>query len=217
MNLLPPTTVPDLSALQAHGEWSLLMRGLGGGGSRDHIAQTLLTNCIRLLDAAVNDYCLGAYALNQFHARDPRHFALGHILRATTHFESCIWHFERFIKHAKALRSLKSAEADLKLIIPSGLSFLRQDAEAQITKLRHTLAHLEGAAQRGELPSGKLIALMPIVDGLSIGDQTISWSDLARWLTDAHDCVNRLASFKPAEDYTGHNNSFNPNPLRGST
>ena len=199
MNLLPPSAIPDLSALQAQGEWSLLMRGIGGGGSQDHTSQTLLTNCIRLLDAAVHDYQLGADAISEFHGRDPSHFALGHILRATTHFESCIWHFERFIKHAKALRSLISAEADLKLIIPSNLSFLKQDAEGQITRLRHTLAHLEGAAQRGELPVGKLIALMPIDDGLRIGNHTISWDDLARWLTDAHACAKRLAGFKPMQ------------------
>lgn len=197
MNLLPPATVPDLSALQAQSEWSILMRVLGGGGSQDQLAQTLVTNCIRLLDAAVNEYCSGAYAINQFHARDPSHFALGHIFRATTHFESCIWHFERFIKHAKALRSLKSAETELKQLIPAALSFLKQDAEGQITKLRHTLAHLEGATQRGDLPPGKLIALMPTSDGLIVGDHAISWDDLALWLEDAHDCVKRLSNFKP--------------------
>lgn len=199
MNLLPPSAIPDLTALQAQGEWSLLMGGMGGGGSQDHTAQTLLTNCIRLLDAAVHNYQLGADAISQFHGRGAGEFALRHILRATTHFESCIWHFERFIKHATALRSIKSAETDLKLIIPKNLSFLKQDAEGQITKLRHTLAHLEGAAQRGELPAGKLIALMPMDDGLRIGDHTIIWDDLATWLKDAHACVKRLAGFKPVQ------------------
>jgi hypothetical protein len=37
---------------------------------------------------------------------------------------------------------------------------------------------------------------MPIGDGLSIGDHTISWANLAQWLTDAHDCVKGLASFE---------------------
>ena len=196
-NLLPPEDIPDLSRLNAWSEWAAIVRGLGGGGSRDHTAHVLSINAVRLLDAAIGDYQLGRQAILSFHSRDPSQFALGHIMRATTHFESCIWHLERFIKHARALKSLKNAEPELKALIPKKLKCLENSSEHAITDLRHTLAHLEGAALRGELPQGAVIALMPMDIGLHIGDHTIRWDSLAEWLQEAHQCVEQLANFRP--------------------
>jgi hypothetical protein len=166
------------------------------GGSSDTVAHVLFVNCIRLHDAAIREYELGRQAILAFHGRAPDHFGIGHIAQATTHFEGCIWHLERFIKHMRALRSLKSAEIELKAIISRNLSFLSQPAENQITQLRHMLAHLEGAALRGQLPKGTSIALMPLERGLTMSSHTISWSDLAQWLRDAHACIEKLARFK---------------------
>jgi hypothetical protein len=196
-NLIPPLSIPDLSKLNAYSEWAAVVRALAGGGSRDQTSHTLMTNAVRLLDASVRDYELGRAAITAFHARDPSQMAIGHILRATTHFESCIWHFERFIKHVKALRSLRTAEPELKALIPRDLSFLKHASEHAITELRHTLAHLEGAALRGELPQGAKIALLPVENGLQIADHSIQWHLLAEWLTDAHACVASLANFRP--------------------
>ena len=202
-NLLPPKDIPDLSKLNAWSEWAAIVRGLGGGGSRDHTAHVLLVNTVRLLDAAIGDYQLGRQAILAFHARDPSQFALGYIMSATTHFESCIWHLERFIKHAKALRSLKTAEPELKALVPKHLKCLKQESEHAITSLRHTLAHLEGAALRDELPQGALIALMPIESGLHIKDHTIGWLPLTEWLSEAHECVEHLANFRPPPKQAG--------------
>jgi hypothetical protein len=196
-NLIPPVDIPDLSDLQAQAEWTAVTRALCGGGSSDLVAHTLQVNCIRLLDASIRDYSLGRNAILSFHTRTPEQFGIGYIIQATTHFESCIWHLERFIKHIRALRSLKSAESELKALIPRNLSFLHQAAESQITQLRHTLAHLEGTALDGKVPQGTSIALMPLNGGLSISNHVINWNDLVQWLRDAHSCVERLAQFKP--------------------
>jgi hypothetical protein len=182
--------------LHAWSEWAAIVRAIGGGGSRDHTAHVLLTNAVRLLDASIGDYQLGRSEVLKFYARDPSHFAISYIMRATTHFESCIWHFERFIKHARALRGLKTAEPELKAMIPRNLNFFSQDAERAITQLRHTLAHLEGAALNGELPQGATIALLPLADGLRISSHVILWQQLADWLVHAHRCVESLANFR---------------------
>jgi hypothetical protein len=195
-DLLPPVDIPDLSTLHAQAEWAAVIRSIGGGGSADQVAYTLQVNCIRLLDAAIRDYSLGRHAILQFHACKPNQFGIGYILQATTHFEGCIWHLERFIKHMRALRSLRSAEMELKTLIPAGLSFLQNSSERQIAQLRHTLAHLEGTALRGELLQGTTIALLPLKDGLCIADHTLEWQDLVHWLRDAHSCVERMARFK---------------------
>ncbi|MBK7146488.1 MAG: hypothetical protein IPH76_15235 [Xanthomonadales bacterium] len=198
--ILPPTDIPDLSALQLQTEWAFINRAILGGGSSDFTAYTLQLNCVRLMDAAIRDYSLGRQAILSFHARSPDEFGLGWIAMATTHFESCVWHLERAVKHARVLRSLKTAETGLKQLISKKLSFFSASAESRITALRDTLAHLEKAAGNGELRSGESIALMPTSVGLSISGHTIEWAELAGWLTDGHSCVAALASFKPSRD-----------------
>lgn len=199
-DVLPPSDLPDLSKLHAWFEWLAVVRALAGGGSRDHTAYVLLANAVRLLDASIGDYQLGRAEVLKFHGRDASEFAIGYLARATTHFESCIWHLERFIKHARALRSHRSAEPELKALIPKDLSFFTQDSERSITQLRHTLSHLEGAALKGELPQGTNIALLPLESGLQVSSHKISWQQLADWLQEAHRCVEALSNFRPSPD-----------------
>ena len=194
-NLLPPTDLPDLSRLHAWSEWATILRAMVGGGSRDHTAQVLLTNGVRLLDAAIGDYQLGRSEVLKFHAREPSEFAIGHIMRATTHFESCIWHLDRFIKHARALRGQKNAESELKELIPKDLSFFAGSPHAT-TKVRNMISHLDEKLLRGELPQGTKIVLAPLKDGLSISSHEISWQQLVGWLTQAHKCAEALANFR---------------------
>ena len=195
-NLLPPTNLPDLSRLHPWSERAAILRVMGGGGSRDYTAQVLLANGVRLLDAAIGDYQLGRSEVLEFHARDASEFAIGYIMRATTHFESCIWHLDRFIKHARALRSLENAESELKELIPKDLSFLAESDNA-ITNLRNTISHLDKVLDNKELPQGAIIVLAPLKDGLSISSREISWQQLVDWLTEAHKCAEALANFRP--------------------
>jgi hypothetical protein len=202
-NLLPPLELPDLSDLPAQSEWMALRRGLAGGGSKDHTAYTLQANCVRLLDAALRDYDFGRHEIAQFHARPPSAFGLTSLIAASSHFESCIWHLERFIKHARALRALKSAETELKQIIPKGLSIFEPSVESRITALRHMVSHLERAAQRGELPPGTSIMPMCREHGLTLSQYVIGWDELAQWLRDAHECVSNIAKFVPSDTRPG--------------
>lgn len=207
-SLIPPPDIPDLAHLKSQAESVVLLRGLAGGGSQDHITHTLHLNCVRLLDATIRDYQLARHAIHCFHACRPSQFGIADIMRASTHFENCIWHFERFIKHVRALRSHKEAEPGLKALLPSSMSFLKPTAERSITQLRHTLAHLENTALSGKLPPGSLITLLPLEDGLCIAEHTIRWDDLAQWLTDAHQCIEKLATFRqpPASHTTDLSN-----------
>jgi hypothetical protein len=196
-DLLPPTNIPDLSGLKAQAEWMALVRGLAGGGSSDYVAYTLQFNCVRLFDAAVLYYSIGRHCILQFHNRDTSQFGIGLVTEAASHFETCIWYLERFIKHARTIRSQPGAEQELKLIIDPKLAILEQSAESRITQLRHTIAHLERDARKGKLPRGANIALVPIKDGLSVAHHLIEWHELAHWISDAHDCIQYLARFKP--------------------
>ena len=172
-------------------------------GSKNQLVFSLQVNCIRLIDAAISDYSLGRKAIQSFHGRRPDQFGIEYISLSTTHFESCIWHLERFIKHVKLLRSLKIVEPSLKDRIPKKPSFLSNDAEKKITTLRHTLAHLEKSLNSGEIPQGKSIALMPQETGLVIGEHIIKWEDLVQWLNDSHSCAVMIATFRSQAPSSG--------------
>ena len=213
-------SIPDLSDLRPCTESLCLVRALAGGGSADQIAYTLQLNCVRILDASIRDYNLGSdciykyknrttddrlsiiqlcwkWCISKYNNRTTGELGIYHIINATTHFESCIWHLERFIKHARALYASKNAEDDLKSCIPKTLDVFDHSIESRITRLRHTLAHLEKEAQKGSFPKDTSIALLPNESGLSIGNENITWQELSTWLRNAHSCISSIACFVP--------------------
>ena len=206
VDYIPPVLIPDLSSLGPQSEWMAVLRAFVRGGASDHIAYTLQMNSVRLLGAAIREYEYGREQLVAFHASS-NHYGVGFVAAASSHFECCIWQFERFLKHTRALRSALAAEPELKALIPRHLSFLSANAESRVTQLRHTIAHLERAALSKELPPDTPSVLMPLKQGLTLGGHTIEWSTLATWLTDAHTCVQALATFQrppPAEAPAAH-------------
>ena len=194
-DISPPLSIPSLKHLPAQSEILAVRRGIARGGSHDHSAYVLQANSVRLADAAVRDYLLGEHSIAQHHARQSNQFGLAPLILSTTHFESCIWHLERFIKHVKALRACPSAEQGLRTLIPRDSVFLQGRVEGKLTRLRHTLAHLEKDAGAGRIPRGQSIALLPMQDGLRIGSHHIGWEQLAAWLAEAHACAAQLARF----------------------
>ena len=105
---------------------------------------------------------------------------------------------ERFIKHAKALRSAQFVPAELRDLIPRQSSFLQSQVERKITRMRHSLAHLEGDALKGRLPSGSSVILLALKTGLSVGEHSISWSELLDWLREINASALALAEYMPA-------------------
>ncbi len=196
----PPKGLPDLKELRPLAGWFGVLRALSGAGSNDFVAASLQSNAIRLCQAAISEYQLGILAIEAFHQTlenlTPLHWAIASI----GHFESSLWHLERFIKHAKALRSLHSAEMDLRRTIPKSLAIFKQDAERRITRLRHQIAHLESVIQNRELPQGSSIMLRPTRTGLVLGSECITWSELEQWLREAYDVSEKITEFVPKPD-----------------
>ena len=175
-----------------------VLRAISGGGSSDHIGYVLSTNSVRLADAAVRDYMLGRAAVNQMHANRPHTFGISEMLQAATHFESCLWHIERFIKHAKAIRACPSAEPGLKALVPRSATFLKGSTERVVTRIRHMLSHLESEALNGNIPQGTSILLIPQANGLVVSNLVISWDELIPLLEEIHGCAAAISSFKPS-------------------
>lgn len=195
--VIPPADIPTLGHLEPQAGPMGLRRGLSGGGSRDQVAYVLAANAVRLIDASIRDYMLGRDAINRLHAARPHTFGLSETIEAASHFESCLWHLERFIKHAKAIRACPTAEEELKSLVPKGASFLSGTNEGPITQLRHTIAHLESEALKGNVPPGTSLALVPQEQGLTVGHHTLPWNDLTSLLAEAHECAKAISGFKP--------------------
>lgn len=193
----PPADLSNLGELRPLAGWFGVLRALAGAGSGDHVAYVLQANSVRLCQATISEYQLAVLAVQHFHEKRQELTALHWAIVSANHFESCLWHLERFIKHCRALRGSVSAEPDLKRIIPRKLQIFEQDAESRITRLRHRLAHLEKAAQDNELPQGSSIMLRPVRSGLILGDLQISWIELEAWLREAHCIVEKLIEFMP--------------------
>jgi hypothetical protein len=171
-----------------------LKRFFQSAGAKDHKTYTLQLNAVRLADTALSEYGSGREAILEYHAKR-RGIGITFILRASGHFEACVWALERFVKHTKTLRGAPFAPADLRRLVPRNLRFLQSSAEKQIVGLRHTLAHLEQKAFQGKLPQGSTILLLAVGDGLCVGDHLVTWQDLAAWLQDVHKCASDLADY----------------------
>lgn len=197
---IPPCNLPNLKELRPLAAWFGMLRVFTGAGSNDHVALSLQSNTIRLCQAAISEYQLGVLAIEAFQrtlqSLTPLHWAIV----AISHFESSLWHLERFIKHAKALRSLKSAEMDLRTIVPKNLALFQQNAERRITRLRHQIAHLESAVQNLELTPGSSIMLRPTKSGLLLGAECITWVELEHWLREAYGVSEKLTEYVPASN-----------------
>jgi hypothetical protein len=178
-----------------------LRRVFQSAGAKEHRSYTLQLNAVRLADMALREYCAGRDAVLGYHTKR-RGLGITFILRASGHFESCIWALERFVKHIKALRRARFAPSDLKSLMPGNISFLQSYAEKQIVGLRHTLAHLEEKALQGKLPQGTKIILLAIDDGLCLGDHLMTWRDITAWLQDIHKCASNLADYMGDQEST---------------
>ena len=195
MDMFPASLIPDLSGLKPLAERLIVGRALLGTGSWDAVAYTLQFNTVRILDAAIADYERGRMHVLGFQNRDPSEFALAHFAAGISAFESCLWNLERFLKHAKVLRSHKDAEPELKALIPGSLELFKGEVEGFLTKTRHALAHLEGETRGGARPQGETIALAPTASGLVLGKITLPWTQLAGWLNEAHRYIAHVALF----------------------
>jgi hypothetical protein len=194
-NLIPPNNLPPLDAAP-HAPRMAMRRLFQQAGARDHRAYVLQLNAVRLGDSSIAEYELARLTISAYH-EDSTSAGIRYITRASGHFESCIWSFERFIKHAKALRSAQFVPEDLRDLVPRSSSFLHSSVEKRITRMRHALAHLEGEALSGRLPPGTDLILLALQSGLSIGSHQLEWPEFTTWLSEVHTCAGALADYVP--------------------
>ena len=184
---------PDLSGL---GELSTLFaarRIFQRAGPTHHEVYALTMNYIRLVDTAIREYENGRRMLSRF--EEATSAGLNLMFRASSHFEVCIDALKRALNHLKKLRAHKDVPQSMKDLLPSKLLVLTGTVEGHMTTMRDAIQHLEKDILKGEIVAGQALCLMPVEDGLELGDYKIHFRDLAKWLRELHQRAEALAHY----------------------
>jgi hypothetical protein len=75
------------------------------------------------------------------------------------------------------------------------LSVLRKGVRASIEKVRNSIEHMDERVRNLKVRAGDLSALWLADDYLELEGRTISYNDLAGWLTELHALADRLADY----------------------
>jgi hypothetical protein len=185
--------IPDISQWKPNST-TLAAKYIIGDRLKDHQARALITNFVRLVDLAVDEYTLGREAILEF-VTDKESFRVSRVIRASSHYEVCISTVKRAIDHLKAIRSHPRVPQKLKDLLPRSISVLSGPVEGQVTDMRDAVLHLEGKIKRGEIQEGEPSTLRVWENYISLGKHKILYSDLVDWLTELHSISSTLIDY----------------------
>lgn len=186
--------VPSLNELPNISIYYALDRVFMDAGPRKHDEYALIVNFIRLVDLSIIEYQSGRELLFKFwNTHDS--IAISAINLAAGHFEACISNVKRSINYLKSIRSYPPLSMQVKNFLPRSLHILKSETERKISSLRHTIQHLEKQIQSGCITEGQAIYLKPGQNSLDLCGLSITYVELAFWLTELHECSLKLFEF----------------------
>jgi hypothetical protein len=184
--------IPDLSDLRQNTVWFAVTRIFVASGPDDYAQYALVTNYIRLVDLALDEYQDGRELASDYWEPGAR---LGAMIRAAGYFEDCLSNVKRALNHLKVIRSNKDFPLELKEKLPRQLKVLRGDAEKKITNIRDGIQHLEKDVENLNVKQGNPICLMLEFERLMLGDYSISYQEISEWLRELHQCATNIHGY----------------------
>lgn len=182
--------------------------------SQNYQVNALASTYMRLVEAAVVEYGLGASAFRQVW-RDHTSIRLDAMHRAISHFETCITNMHRAIITYRCLRGHKARDP-LSAYLANQKPTFRSGAVAnQVRDIRDAIHHLENFVIGGEISEGQYFAIRP--DGpevphasqsgqtiktfnhLVIGPLQITFADMAAWLEEMSNVASWIAQYDPSK------------------
>lgn len=187
--------------------------------SSNHQIVALAKTYVRLVEAALAEYKLGAQKLREFWDTHDS-FNLGAAHRAVSHFESCLSDMYRATNCFRRLRRHPQGDG-LSIALNEERAGFATDAVADRFRLvRHEIHHLEELVMDGRLIEGQPIALKPdgpetahpteagqtnkAIDRLVIGQREILFSELSAWLKEMGRFAQKIAEFIPPTNTTAN-------------
>lgn len=184
-------TIPNLSGLPVHSHGVVLNRFFRGGGPKDDVVYALWMNFVRLADVAVREYELARSVL-----MSSDRSKISRTIVAIGHFESLLTTLKRCIDHLKALRGNRATPQSMKNLLPRRLKVLTGGVERRITKMRDSIQHLERDLITGCIIQGEPVCLKPSKNGIELGNQKISYTEIAVWVRELHDLAGNVVLYK---------------------
>jgi hypothetical protein len=181
--------VPRLDRLDPYLLANTVLNAFVGRGPRDSAANALAKTCVRIVVQAVDEYEAGRLSLIDFCQPSKADFRITPILRAASHFESCLSTTRRAIGFAEAV--VKGAPS----LASRPLTVLEPPTVERLRMIRNVIQHMDEKIILGKIPDGEAVTLVPTPTHLSLGGVSISYRELSTWLTELRGVARELATY----------------------
>ena len=151
-------TAPDVRESVAE-YWSRYL--FVGSPSGLYQVNALVTTFMRLAEAAIVEYTLGAQALRTFWSPDRTSMDISSMHRAIFHFESSLSAIHRAVETYRRLRSHKSQDPLVVHVKALKPSFVSDRVANRFKEARNVIQHLSEMVMNGEVAEGQPVALKP--------------------------------------------------------
>ena len=163
---------------------------------------------VRLVEAALIEYMLGAEKLREFWSTHTS-LNMGAMHRSTSHFETCISNMYRATNCYRRLKNDQLQDPIAQLLCTKKVEFAKDPITDKFRLVRNTIHHLEEDVMKRRIVTGQPFALKPdgpevkhptepnqtikTIDRLVIGEHELLFSELAQWLSEMSEVVVAIA------------------------
>ena len=176
-----------------------------------HIS-SLTTTFIRIVEAAIVEYRLGAQKLKEYWNTHSS-INLGAMNRSVSHFESCLSDMHRATNCFTRLRRNRDLPESLRRVLSEQRPrFVADYVSDQLRIFRNEIHHTEEYLMDGRIQQGQPIAVRPdgpevphpteanqtvkTIDRLVIGQLELKFSDLASWLREMGRFAEKISTYQ---------------------
>ena len=209
---LPDVPIPDAFA----NYW--LNYFFTGSPSTNFQINALANTYMRLVEAAIVEYRMGAVALRESWSN---HASLGikEAYRSIAHFECCLSDMHRAINAYRRLRGHKALDPLSAFLAHERPDFSTDRIADQLRLMRNGIHHLDEMIVKGQVTEGQPIALKPdglvsqhptehgqtvkTIDRLVIGKERVSFRGIAAWLGEMSAAAEKISKFEPTRSSLG--------------
>ena len=173
----------------------------------------LASTYVRLVEAGLTEYSLGAMKLREFWNTHSS-FNLGAMHRSMSHFESCLSNMYRATNCYRKLRRNRDQDPLSITLNRYKPNFATDAVTDRFRVMRNEIHHLEELVMDGRLQEGQPFGLKPdgpvtphptetnqtikTVDRLVIGFREVQFTELATWLKEMASVAEKIAEFGPS-------------------
>ncbi len=187
--------------------------------SKNYQISSLTTTFIRLVEAAIVEYRLGAQKLKEYWNTHSS-INLGAMNRSVSHFESCLSDMHRATNCFTRLRRHRDLPEGMRRVLSEERPrFVADYVSDQLRTFRNEIHHVEEFLMDGRIQQGQPIAVRPdgpevphpteanqtikTIDRLVIGQLDLKFSDLTLWLREMGRFAEKISTYQGAQRSAG--------------